>query len=138
MQNKKLIILVILIIGAIASLIYGINAPPKTKYGVQRAPSSVEERIEMAKRTISVKRRARKTEYTVWGRNPFVPELTPKERLVKLTLNGILWDEDYPSAILNKSIVKIGDVVDGNTIVDIGPDKVILNDGTGDFELRLE
>jgi len=138
MQNKKLIVLAVSVIAAIASLIYGINAPPKTKYRVQTAPSSLEERIEMAKRAISVKREAKRTEYETWGRNPFAPEIAPKEEIVRLTLNGILWDEAYPSAILNNSVVKIGDVVAGNTVVDIGPDKVMLNDGTDDFELRLE
>lgn len=55
-----------------------------------------------------------------------------------MLLSGILWDEKNPSAIINGRIVGIGDKVDGNTVVSIKQDSVILNDGISDFILRLE
>ena len=54
-----------------------------------------------------------------------------------LNLMGILWDEESPKVIINDEILGIGDDIDGNTIVDIRQNKVILNDGSKDFELRL-
>ncbi len=54
-----------------------------------------------------------------------------------LNLAGILWDEESPKVIINDEILGIGDDIDGNTIVDIRQNKVILNDGSKDFELRL-
>lgn len=48
-----------------------------------------------------------------------------------------MWDKEKPLAIINDAIVKIGDKVSGNIIVDIKQDKVILNDGTNDFELLM-
>jgi len=54
-----------------------------------------------------------------------------------LILSGIIWDKDKPSAIINNSIVELGDTVSGNIVVDIRQDRVILNDGSNTFELKL-
>ena len=40
--------------------------------------------------------------------------------------------------MIGEAIVAKGGKVEGNTIVDIKPDRVILNDGTKNFELKLE
>ncbi len=56
----------------------------------------------------------------------------------ELILSGIAWDQDNPSAIINNKIVAIGQEVDGNTVVDIKENRVILNDGDHNFELRIE
>lgn len=54
-----------------------------------------------------------------------------------LSLKGILWDVQKPLALINGMTVKIGDKVGNCVIVSIKQDKVILNDGSKDFELRL-
>ena len=64
------------------------------------------------------------------------PEVTIKE-FTGLSLNGIVWDEENPKAIINGAIIGIGDKLGVNTIVDIKKDRVILNDGAADFELIL-
>lgn len=73
-------------------------------------------------------------------RDPFTSlPIIPKERYSSgICLNGILWDRSNPMAIINDSIVKIGDKVDDTFVVDIKQDRVILNDGAREFELRLE
>lgn len=55
-----------------------------------------------------------------------------------VALEGILWDKERPMAIINDTIREIGDKVGINTIVDIKQDRVILNDGSKDFELKLD
>jgi hypothetical protein len=46
--------------------------------------------------------------------------------LVELKLSGILWDEKIPSAIINSKIVKIGDLIEGKTVVDIEKNRVLV------------
>lgn len=53
-------------------------------------------------------------------------------------LKGIAWDPQEPTAIISGRIVRIGDEVEGHRVADIQKDKVILNDGTQDIELKLE
>jgi hypothetical protein len=73
-------------------------------------------------------------------RDPFsLAPIIPSEKYSSDThLNGIVWDKTSPMAIINDEIVKIGDSVGGKIVVDIKQDRVILNDGSKDFELRLE
>ncbi|MFA5090843.1 MAG: hypothetical protein WC510_07485 [Candidatus Omnitrophota bacterium] len=54
-----------------------------------------------------------------------------------LALTGIIWDEENPLAIINDRIVKTGDKVSLNNVVAIKQESVVLNDGTKDFELKL-
>lgn len=53
-------------------------------------------------------------------------------------LSGIAWDEKYPTAIINDTIVKIGDEIAGQTVIDIQKDKVILDDGLKAIELKAQ
>ena len=72
-------------------------------------------------------------------RDPFV--LGPKAFTVEISsdfsLNGILWDEKNPQAIINNTIVGVGDEVGGSIVLEITQDKVILNDGARNFKLKL-
>ncbi|MDD5449468.1 MAG: hypothetical protein PHO42_02595 [Candidatus Omnitrophica bacterium] len=78
-------------------------------------------------------RRAERTRFTSWGRNPFLTRIS----LTDAGLAGILWDEKSPKAIIGGSIVGIGDKIGGNTVVDIQKDRVILNDGSENFEIGI-
>jgi len=49
-----------------------------------------------------------------------------------------MYDKKYPQAIINGEVVGIGATVGGKRVVDIKEDRVILNDGSKDFELRLD
>lgn len=75
-------------------------------------------------------------------RDPFTAApITTKETASSSTLiqlNGILWDRTKPMAIINNNVVKIGSKVGTNIVVDIKKDRVILSDGTRDFEIQLK
>ena len=76
----------------------------------------------------------------VLKRDPFsnVPVFTQaKVSAGGTSLSGILWDGIKPMAVINGKIVKAGDSVDNNTVVSIKKDRVILNNGTKDYELKL-
>ncbi len=130
MKSKKTIIAIILCVGAIISLIYAMTSRPKVKRKNLPDP----ETISPAAGIMPTKRRATQTKFVSWGRNPFAPR---GSAIKNLLLNGILWDKEKPMAIINDTTVSIGDKIDGNTIIDIKEDRVILNDGTGNIELKL-
>ncbi|NQT47149.1 MAG: hypothetical protein HQ593_06740 [Candidatus Omnitrophica bacterium] len=70
-----------------------------------------------------------------WGKDPFT--YRPLAHMGDLKLGGIVWDEEAPTAIIDGEIVGVGDEIEGNIVVEIQPDKVILNDGTKIVELTL-
>lgn len=140
MQNKKLIILAILGILAIFSLIYGIVASPKTRRSPQVRELDIqpEREVYLTEKPILTQRVAKRTNYASWSRNPFTLQKTSSKAFKGLILDGIIWDKEKPMALINGEIVKIGDSVSANLVVDIKQDRVILNDGAKDFELKLD
>lgn len=72
-------------------------------------------------------------------RDPFLPSRNPKRQIktveppkptINLTVNGILWDDKTPTAIINSKVVGIGDIIFGKAIVDIEKDRVmVMEDG---------
>lgn len=75
-----------------------------------------------------------------YGRDdPFNPvfDKIAKPKQETLTVNGIVWDKEHPMVIINNEIIGVGDKIDGNTVVEIKENSVILNDGMRDFELGL-
>lgn len=79
-----------------------------------------------------------KSSYSSWGRNPFTPgDLADNSG--RLIIKGIVWGDDKADtfAIINDKIVKIGDEIGGKRVVEIKKDKVIINDGQNNFELKL-
>ena len=140
MQDKKVVALIVLIVLAVISLVYGVMAPPKGR--VKRAVA-VERQVAITPPqgtttdVISTRRRAGRSQFKAWERNPFVSGQTAST-MVGLTLNGIIWNKAKPKAMIGDAIVVKGDTVGANKVVDIQPDRVILNDGTKDFELKLE
>lgn len=101
------------------------DAPDVSFAGAQADPSG----------TVSLSPRG-KSAFEGWGRNPFViPSSGGPQRFI---LNGIVWDAARPSAIINGEIVEKGGRIGPCIVLDIKPDKVFLNDGTRDLELRLD
>lgn len=68
-------------------------------------------------------------------------EPVPRQAVVKATqnspLSGIVWDGKEPAAIMSGQVVRVGDKIQGRTVVAIEKNRVILNDGTRDIELTL-
>jgi len=122
---------------AVFSLFYGIFNPSRTKRNLLTKDTGFQKTIVTEKGIIFLTRRAKRSNYSSWGRNPFLISGAPIRRFGGFTINGILWDKKNPLAIINERIVKIGDKIDGNTVVNIKQDRVILNDGSKDIELLL-
>jgi hypothetical protein len=81
-----------------------------------------------------------------WARDPFSLEAgRPKKQIeaqpslaAGLNLSGILWDGAQIHAIINDSLVKVGDEVNGIRVVAIQRDRVTLAKGGQRQILRLE
>ncbi|MBP7088440.1 MAG: hypothetical protein KBB01_03990 [Candidatus Omnitrophica bacterium] len=63
---------------------------------------------------------------------------TTQDGVSNLNLSGILWDEVDPQAVINQEIFKREDKIGNYVIVDIQRNKVILNDGEKNLELKLQ
>ena len=73
-----------------------------------------------------------------WDRDPFVPQAASAiVRAINLKLDGILWDEAKPKAIVNEKTLLVGDTIYGYTVVDIKPRSVILRTGEKNIELYV-
>jgi hypothetical protein len=72
-------------------------------------------------------------------RDPFTSNPVPsvKASAYGVQLSGIVWDKDKPMAIINGRVVKVGDNVDGRMVSVIKQDRVVLNDGISEIELKL-
>ncbi len=140
-QDKKVVILIVLGIGAVLSLIYGVVTPPKGRSAVSASKKALPTPQQEGQRGISgarsLNRRAKRTKFVSWKRSPFVPTGTPSAGS-SLVLNGIVGTLGTPKAMIGGEIVGIGDNIGPNRVVAINADSVIINDGTEDFELKLE
>ena len=140
MQNKKVIILIALGMVAFISLMYGVSAKPKWQKSADNQGAVIKNTGGTASPENvvgQVKRHATRTKFNSWKRSPFIPKGTAGTAYSKLVLNGILASGKGFKAMIGDSVVGKGDKVEGNTVVEVKPDRVILNDGTKDFELKL-
>lgn len=142
MKNKKVIILIILGVVAIFSLIYGISTPAggRRSASVSTTPEVTRqsESAQVPDRTMGIKRRAKRTKFVSWSRSPFIPKGVPGTPSSGLNLKGIMWNEKNPKAMIGDAIVEKGNKIGSDTVIEVKKDRVILNDGTKDFELKLK
>ncbi|HNX68513.1 MAG TPA: hypothetical protein PLL75_06865 [Candidatus Omnitrophota bacterium] len=72
-------------------------------------------------------------------RDPFVGgQIGPRDPRSMLVLEGILWGDKIPTAVINQTFLKEGDTLNGFQVVKIQPDSVKLKDKTSEFELHLK
>ena len=73
-----------------------------------------------------------------WGRDPFVA-LTGDGfgRPANLKLTAIIYNNKKPSAIVNNKIIYVGDSVDGQKVIDITKQYVILRGISGAYKLEI-
>ena len=69
------------------------------------------------------------------GRDPFVPIVG--ERFVSMKLTAIIYNDKKPAAIVNNKIIYVGDSVDGQKVVDITKQYVILRGVNGSYKLEV-
>lgn len=137
-KNGKLILLIALSALAVIFLIYGIVTPPPSRRGVSTpAPEAAAGNSGPFKDLVPLERTAKRSEVVVSSRNPFTMEAVAFQRLGPMTLNGIVWDEKNPKAVINDRIVGVGEVIGGRKVVKIEQTRVVLNDGANQMELRL-
>ena len=106
---------------------------------VSAATSSVtSEQVKSMMKAIPKER----TTFTDWGRNPFV---FPKKKEEKeeadgtsdLELTCIVWSNGEALALINRTILHVGDKITNKTVKQIENNRVILTDGTKDYVLIL-
>lgn len=73
-------------------------------------------------------------------RDPFTAAPLVSEQSIGgvAVLSGILWDKDKPMAIIDGNIVKIGQRVGNQTVMEIKRDRVILANGENLVEIKLQ
>lgn len=136
MKDKKIVILIILGIAAVISLVYGLTSSPKAR----PAPVVTQDTGQSSKTApltaASIKRRAARTRFSSWKRSPFQATAAPAASS-NLILNGIVGGRS-PKAMIGDSLVGVGDKIGNNTVVAIKSDRVVMNDGTKDFEIVMK
>jgi type II secretory pathway component PulC len=140
MADKKTKLLMVLGGLAVLSLTYGIFTPSSKRRTVPPpAAEAVAPKVpRLLNLSMQIERYPQHGYYDNWGKNPFLPkEVSARRSSVTLILNGIVWDPKQPSAVINDHIVGVGDEVLGSKVVAISQNRVVLNNGREDFELRL-
>lgn len=143
MENKKLMALAILAALAIISLIYGIVTPSKVRQRAalaskREAAAAPQTTVEPIKVLITEDRYPKRGSYSEWGKSPFAaPEVLLEKTMETLILGGIAWDAVSPKAVINDTIVVVGDEVGGRKVKAIEPESVILIDGENEIRLGL-
>lgn len=137
-MNKKWVVLIVLSLLAVLSFLHGIKASRRPQGEVPATfpnASSVSASGLAAAGTAGNNRHAPKTAYLSWGRNPFVQREIALRKIP--FLQGVAWDEKKPKAVINGEILGVGGQVEGYRVTEIQKDRVLLNDGQQDLELRM-
>lgn len=152
-KNKKLTIALILLI-CVSIFVWVPNFkffnPKKQVYSLKEFSDKAE---SLSLSPILGTKKPFQNNYKNWGKNPFVLEedLDIKKRIVSIKkelseedlasgfiLEGIFWNEERPSALINNQLFQKGTKINENIVLEIMPDQVILNNGTRDFILKIK
>jgi hypothetical protein len=71
-----------------------------------------------------------------WGRDPF-SGTSAVGQASEFVLSGILWDPTQPLAIINGTMVGVGEQLEDVFVLEIRQDSVTLTDGMEPFQLHL-
>ncbi len=103
-------------------------------FSVSFAQDSLKESLSELNRILPLK----KAVNAPWGRDPFAPLVGGDfTGLADLRLTAIIYSEKRPSAIINGKIVYIGDSIDGQKVIDITKQYVILHGRGGSYKLEI-
>ena len=78
-----------------------------------------------------------KSSFAEWGRNPFMLPGELSESLRGLMLDGIVWDDEKPYAIINNRVLGIGDAIGKSRITAITETAVTLEEDGNAFSIQL-
>lgn len=93
---------------------------PKPKPEVPLKPDVVEYKADNLRDPFS------KKEQQEYAKKQVKEETVQKEPLPPLEIQGVVWGGVFPQTIINNKVLKIGDVIEGVRIVDIGKDGVTI------------
>ncbi len=135
-QKLKIALPVLIVIMAFVwgPVITGSGSKPKSASNADPVAAPQGGGAELMALARSNERKKARTSYTDWGRNPFVLSKDTKAS----TLEGILWDEKNPKAIISGNIVGIGDRIGKGVIVDIKKNSVTVKVGEVEEEFHLD
>ncbi|PIW68467.1 MAG: hypothetical protein COW10_02425 [Candidatus Omnitrophica bacterium CG12_big_fil_rev_8_21_14_0_65_42_8] len=136
-DNKKKIELTITGISVIILIFLIANHMPKSKDNKSVSKVEPYPTSEAGFEVMNNERRAASDEN--WGRDPFLLDTSNvKEQVLgDMTLNGIVADRESPYAIINNDVVKLGDKVNGMTIIEINENNVVLDENGQRHTLEL-
>lgn len=142
--NIKIVISVILWAIAAFLIVKGIFGPPSLKRSglTQKGPLRVNDSKTAERGEYYIHpRQSRRSSVNIWGRSPFLPVKTEDAKFMTesgdVELEGVMWNEKAPRAIINGRVVSVKDRVGANEVVEIKKDRVILNDGKDFIELNI-
>lgn len=143
----------VMVIALVIILGNSIKTILRAKRTVKPPPIAPVALMEIARRDISISARSEQIEKAYreaetrraekdipWGRDPFDMKISLPESdwgVAGIKLEGIMWDEKEPYAIINGEVVKKGDKLGKNTVIQIEKDAVIISDGTKGYRLRV-
>lgn len=114
-----------------------LQPPPEIQRDLFLLPSPLQERIRQRQEEI---RRQIEEQQRVKTAPSQMPGEPPRPSAAEITssfhLQGIFWGTPHPQAIINRQIVSVGDVIQGAKITSISKDRVLLNSGGTEAELK--
>jgi len=63
------------------------------------------------------------------------PEVIPEIPLPSLEIQGLVWGGNLAQAIINKKIIRIGDMIEGARIIDINKEGIIISFNKREYNL---
>ncbi|PKK82909.1 MAG: hypothetical protein CVT49_11400 [candidate division Zixibacteria bacterium HGW-Zixibacteria-1] len=139
--KKRQRIIYVIFIAAVIWGVYNLSGnKPRTQVDVPR-PVAKLDAIRTGIKTESIN--IEKYSALEWGRDPFYRG--PKHIILSAvgvtqpvwTLSGILFDNNSPSAIINKKIVRGGDIINGARVVQVDKETVTLDKDGLQFTLTI-
>ena len=127
----------------VTSLVSGVGCPGTvflllTAYCLLSSPVLAQDTVKESLSDLNRILPAKKIVNVPWGRDPFVPlKGDGFGRPANLKLTAIIYNDKKPSAIVNNKIVYIGDSVDGQKVIDITKQYVILRGISGAYKLEI-
>ena len=132
-MDKKKLLLGVLAVAAILVWIHGLSTASR-----HRARQGESGQKDVFPLSGLQGRQAARTAYKEWGRNPFSVSRAAAPGVTGMQLGGIIYDGKQAYALINDQIIHVGERIGENKVTEIKQDRVILNDGSKDIELKLE
>jgi len=70
----------------------------------------------------------------------FIETIMPEEEIIPpdLIIQGLIWNTDFPQAIVNNTIVTVGDIIDEAEILDINREGIMIKYKEKEFPIKVQ